>query len=71
MTDNIDTVHGTKESEFTPAESKNSLLIIIIKGLWKENPGLCQLLDYVRCLPLPPRQFLLWGLALLQPWLLF
>ena len=44
MTDNIDTVHGTKESEFTPAESKNSLLIIIIKGLWKENPGLCQLL---------------------------
>ena len=44
MTDNAKTVKGIKDPEFTPAESKNSLLTIIIKGLWKENPGLCQLL---------------------------
>lgn len=44
MTDHTETVTGTVNQEFTPAESKNSLLTIIIKGLWKENPGLCQLL---------------------------
>ncbi|WP_113745102.1 electron transport complex subunit E [Anaerobiospirillum thomasii] len=30
--------------DFVPAKKKNSLFSIIVKGIWKENPGLCQLL---------------------------
>ncbi len=37
-------IEGQMIDDFVPAKKKNSLFSIIVKGIWKENPGLCQLL---------------------------
>lgn len=39
-----ETVHGTLDEDYKVKVKKPSFISIIVKGIWKENPGLCQLL---------------------------
>lgn len=44
MIKDTDIIHGQLDDDFVPVKKKPSLFSILVKGIWKENPGLCQLL---------------------------